>query len=556
MVASVEIENSLYEEERLIWQSMTPTAWHNSVSQKDSIFYKTYVATRRQLEQTIINGGYDVIIEVGCGTGDVIAQMDTSVPRYGVDLNPSFVEFCKATYATQNCEFHVVDALELLSWWKAEGLDKKFCRPLISCVNNTLNIMPDNLRSKVIEQMLCTAGPYGLCMATYWNGNFFSHAVLNYYKKNPQLCGDFDISEHVDWSKRSLLTPTNYSTVWHTPQEVEQLMHSNDIDVVINESPSRHDGTPEINCEELAIFIWFNHTCSSYAKGYYDSDDAQKFYSHIWGGNTIHVGRYDLLSEDEITSLSIIDQVSTAGHRHETDLLNIIRSKMTTYCDVSGSVKLRVVDMGCGYGSLLRHMWKENMLWSGVGVDLSSEMCSQSRLLNMEYNKECEKDIKIIEGSFLDIDVLKESADLVVSIDSLLHVGPVRQYRAVEEAARVLRPGGYMIFSDIMQTEDADPEEMEPIYDRIHLSKMGTVENYKAALEKYGFTNITVELHSENIPIHYGKIRKVMEEKGSCSGISDAYLNRMAQGLTMWETLGPKNIVWGIISARKTKKIA
>mmetsp|Transcript_49081 Transcript_49081/g.59211 ORF Transcript_49081/g.59211 Transcript_49081/m.59211 type:complete len:561 (+) Transcript_49081:39-1721(+) len=556
MVASVEIENlSIHDEERAVWEFMTPKSWHDSVAHKDSIFYKTYAATRHQLEQTILNGGYDVIIEVGCGTGDVIANMDTKIQRYGLDINAEFVNFCKDTYEVDNCEFLVVDAIFLEEWWKKEGLDKKFSKPLVSCVNNTLNIMPDGLRGRVIDQMLHIAGPDGVCMATYWNGNFFSHAILEYYKKNPQLCGEFDIDKHVNWDKRTLVSPSEYSTEWHTPIEVEQLMHANDVDVTISTSPPTYDGKPEINMQELAIFIWYDQTSSSNAKGYYDSDDAQKFYSHVWGGNAIHVGRHDLLTKEDISTMSNVHQVSLAGDKHEKELMETVRSLMSTDCAIVGSVGLRVVDMGCGYSSLLRHMWREKLLWSGVGVDLSSEMCSRSKVMNAKFDSECNKNVRIIEGSFLDIDVRDESADLVVSIDSLLHVGPVRQHRAVQEAARILRPGGWMIFSDIMQSEDADADEMQPIYDRINLSKMGTVSNYKTALEKYGFTNFQVDLHSDNIATHYGKVREVMEEQGSSCGISDSYLSKMAQGLSMWEELGPKNIVWGIIAARKTQKV-
>merc|ERR1711935_994017 len=125
------------------------------------------------------------------------------------------------------------------------------------------------------------------------------------------------------------------------------------------------------------------------------------------------------------------------------------------------------------------------------------------------------------------ISVADESADVVISMDALLHVGPERQRRAVAEAARLLRPGGWMIFSDIMQEEVvASEQDMKPIYDRTNLSKMGTISNYKEALMECGFTNITTELHSENVSAHYGHIRTVTEEKGASLGISEAYLTK------------------------------
>ena len=269
--------------EREVWEFMTPLAWHNSVAKKGSIFEETYRLTRKQIEDTATVGGYDVIIEVGCGTGDVIGEMKTSVPRYGLDINKEFIKFCEANHPHDNCEFLVVDALHLKEWYdnfmKTTG--KTFKKPLVTCVNNTLNIMPDHLRGGVVDQMLQVAGDDGLCLATYWNGNFFSHAVLNYYKKNEDLCGKFDMS-HVDWEKRTLLTPTNYSTEWHTPHEVQQLLRAYDVDVPnIEDEPKL--GTSHINCDGLAIFIWYAQDSTSRAKGYYDSDDAQKFYSGIWG---------------------------------------------------------------------------------------------------------------------------------------------------------------------------------------------------------------------------------------------------------------------------------
>ena len=92
--------------------------------------------------------------------------------------------------------------------------------------------------------------------------------------------------------------------------------------------------------------------------------------------------------------------------------------------------------------------------------------------------------------------------DLVISMDALLYVGPNGQEIAIKEASRVLRPGGWIIFSDIMQQEVADKQEMLPIYDRIYLSKMGTPSYYKRCLEQNGFTDFPFALFSSNVSTH------------------------------------------------------
>jgi hypothetical protein len=69
-------------------------------------------------------------------------------------------------------EFHVANALFLVDWWNSNGLDKRFNKPFMTCVNSTLNIMPEQLRGSVVEQLLNLAGPTRLCMVSYLNGNF------------------------------------------------------------------------------------------------------------------------------------------------------------------------------------------------------------------------------------------------------------------------------------------------------------------------------------------------------------------------------------------------
>jgi sarcosine/dimethylglycine N-methyltransferase len=536
--------DSFEDPEREVWEFMTPLAWHNSVAEKGSVFLDTYKATRDQVVQTAERGGYDVIIEVGCGTGDIIGELDTKIPCYGLDINLDFLQFCREHHPHDHCEFLEVDALHLADWWKKKGFFEKYKKPLVTCVNNTLNIMPEHLRGGVVEQLLAVAGDDGICLVTYWNGNFFSHAIMNYYKKNPNLCGKFEVHKHVDWEKRCLLTPTNYSTEWHFPVEVQQLLRAYDVDVE-NIEPELQHGKPHVNCSALGIFFWFDRTSTSDAKAYYDSEDAQTFYHNIWGQDNLHVGRYDLVEDN---SLAAIDQVAKAQELHELEFVKLLKNKTNT------EVPMRVVDLGCGYGGLLRRLWKEGVVWHGQGVDLSARMCAQARRLNAEI--ECDVDINILEESYLDVSIPNECCDVVISMDALLHVGPDGQARAISEAARILRPGGWIIFSDIMEEEQlADPDSMQDIYDRINLSKMGSVGNYRDCLEKSGFSNFSVETFSDNISTHYGKVLEVLQDKGEALGISEEYRTKAGAGLSVWRDSSKGNIVWGFVAAQKTHKM-
>lgn len=532
---------------------MDPMAWHKSVASNGSVFEETYKLTRSQIIQVAHQDGHDCIIECGCGTGDIIGNLNTKLPRYGVDINDRFIQHCKQHHQHDNCHYEELDVLKLEEWWAPIQAEHNYKKPLLLCVNNTLNIMPEEIRGNVLDQMLKVCGPEGRCVVTYWNGHFFSHAVMNYYMRNAELCGTFDFS-HVDFDNRQLETPTGYTTHWMTPKEVQRLLRSYDVNInhinVNSVAVEDHLGTDHINMAGLSIFAWFSQQCTTNSKSYYDSDDAQTFYSSIWGEETLHIGRYDMLTDKDKTGLDLCQQISKAEEYHELEFVKRIVSKFQVDDETP---KMRVLDMGCGYGGLLRRLWKEGVVWRATGCDIAAKMCEKARQQNEKIG--ADKDIVINEESYLSVSVPDESVDLIISMDALLHIGPDGHRAVMKEAYRCLRPGGWMIFSDIMEHENVDKEEMQPIYDRIHLSKLGTVSNYEKCLSKAGFTKFHFEPHSENVSVHYGTVRKVLQEKGDSLPLSKAFIERMSAGLAMWEKLAPKNIEWGFVCAQKTEKL-
>ena len=66
------------------------------------------------------------------------------------------------------------------------------------------------------------------------------------------------------------------------------------------------------------------------------------------------------------------------------------------------------------------------------------------------------------EKSFFDTGMPDSSCDVVLSQDSLLHAGSQR-HRALAEAARVLKPGGKLVFTDIMQSEEAEAKDLQEV---------------------------------------------------------------------------------------------
>lgn len=104
---------------------------------------------------------------------------------------------------------------------------------------------------------------------------------------------------------------------------------------------------------------------TSLAKSYYDSDDAQKFYSAIWGEETVHIGRYDMLTDVDKQTLDLRQQISKAQEYHEQEFAKHIRSKFQD--------PVVMLDMGCGYGGLLRRLVQAGVVKTATGCDVSSQ---------------------------------------------------------------------------------------------------------------------------------------------------------------------------------------
>lgn len=59
--------------------------------------------------------------------------------------------------------------------------------------------------------------------------------------------------------------------------------------------------------------------------------------------------------------------------------------------------------------------------------------------------------------------------------------------KVLEEAFRVLRPGGELIFTDPMQADDVPDGVLQPVYDRLNLRDLGSMRFYREAVQALGF---------------------------------------------------------------------
>ncbi len=270
----------------------------------------------------------------------------------------------------------------------------------------------------------------------------------------------------------------------------------------------------------------------STARDYYNSSDADAFYSQVWGGEDIHVGIYETPDEP----------IFAASRR----TVERMAARLTGLGPES-----RVLDIGAGYGGSARYL-ASTYGCRVVAVNLSEVENERHRKMNAEGG--LEHLIEVVDASFEDVPAESDSFDVVWSQDAILHSG--QRERAVEEAARVLKPGGDFIFTDPMQSDDCPEGVLQPILDRIHLDSLGSPGFYRAAAEGVGLREVGFEDYSKHLTTHYARVLEETEarEEELSARISPDYIGRMKKGLAHWVEGGRAGyLTWGIFHFRSQR---
>ncbi|KZR85630.1 cyclopropane-fatty-acyl-phospholipid synthase family protein [Synechococcus sp. MIT S9504] len=274
---------------------------------------------------------------------------------------------------------------------------------------------------------------------------------------------------------------------------------------------------------------------ASTAADYYDSDDADRFYAGIWGGEDIHIGLYESPEEP----------IATASRRTVDALIALMGQPPAS----DTATTLQVVDFGSGYGGAARRLCDS----PGIRVDainISAVENNRHRLLNQEAG--LSERITVHDASFEAVPLPDGCADVIWSQDAILHSGD--RPRVMREAARLLKPGGVMVMTDPMAADGVNADSLTAILDRIHLADLGSPERYQHWASEAGLTRTAWHDRTPMLIEHYSRVRLELRRRRKdleCS-ITPGYLERMDTGLGHWVDGGQSGkLSWGLMRFSK-----
>jgi len=140
-----------------------------------------------------------------------------------------------------------------------------------------------------------------------------------------------------------------------------------------------------------------------------------------------------------------------------------------------------VIDLGCGVGAQTLHLAE---LTSGTIVAVDSHAPSIARLRATATERGLSQRVSPVVDDMANLEQPPASFDLVWSEGALYNIG---MENALPVCHRLLRPGGYLAFTDAVWRKENPPPEVKASFEDDYPT-MGRVPDVLAAIGRHGFS--------------------------------------------------------------------
>jgi ubiquinone/menaquinone biosynthesis C-methylase UbiE len=170
---------------------------------------------------------------------------------------------------------------------------------------------------------------------------------------------------------------------------------------------------------------------------------------------------------------AVMSEQIHSGGPEATDLLakKLGLKKGMVVCDICSALGAPARHIASKYGVMVK------------GVDATKTMLQKA----IERTKAAKLDniIEYFEANAMDLPFKKDTFDVVWGQEAWCYVSD--KNRLLQEAFRVLKPGGMIGFTDWIITGKITQAELDPLYDSMVFPYMETFEGYQELLKKNGF---------------------------------------------------------------------
>ena len=239
---------------------------------------------------------------------------------------------------------------------------------------------------------------------------------------------------------------------------------------------------------------------------YYDAEDV--IYRSVWDAEgTVHWGVFD---GEPAGDADIRDEFRAAGIR--------LNELMVEYAGINANS--RVLDVGCGNGT--------NVIWvsrntgaNATGIDLSGVRIDNA-VASLEQAPDLAGKVAFEKASATELPFAKGSFTHVWSQATIYHVPD--KVKVLEEAYRVLEPGGQFIFDDLTKpTANISESARKFVYDRLLFDTDFSFYSYMDALTEVGFRVLQARDISSHLAQSYTYLSRLASIAEGPEGYQDRF---------------------------------
>ena len=181
--------------------------------------------------------------------------------------------------------------------------------------------------------------------------------------------------------------------------------------------------------------------------------------------------------------------------RRET-MLEQMNAEVLARLKLQGIAEPQLLDLGCGLGATLRSFARRLPQAWLLGITRVPWQVENARALNRAAG--CGERVRVIEGDYEATALSSASYDGVYALESSCHAHGADKGALLEEAHRLLRPGGRFVVADGFLARDRFANALQRrIYRKLCdcwvIEQLAQLDRFRARLEELGFTDIIIE---------------------------------------------------------------
>ncbi|BAZ41365.1 type 11 methyltransferase [Calothrix sp. NIES-4101] len=176
-------------------------------------------------------------------------------------------------------------------------------------------------------------------------------------------------------------------------------------------------------------------------------------------------------------------------------ILAPLKEKLKVFTDVSFN-QLRVLDIACGTGRTLKMIRNALPQASLFGTDLSPAYLRKANQLLSQIPGELPQ---LLQANSEELPYLDNYFHGLTSVFLFHELPPVARQNVINEAFRVIKPGGVFVICDSIQLSDSPDLEymMHGFYETFHepYYRHYMTDNFEERLQQAGFVDIEMQVH-------------------------------------------------------------